>query len=199
MTATTDKLRFGYQAGLPGHTRAAWGARWIWPDDQVWDRQDAFGSEADKAALFEWLNRTVGVSPRVKAAAFAATGQLRPDESREVVLYRDDVGVVKANPNGSYGYLYVAAYLYAHAPKPSASDPPFEARPTCPSCGGTMRRDLDRDFWTCDLHGEARPVFVTDEDEAEDDGYEPGDPKSPGYVERMADWADDARKRAKGE
>jgi hypothetical protein len=34
------------------------------------------------------------------------------NRSKEVVtLYEDDRGIIRGNPNGSYGYLYVAAWL----------------------------------------------------------------------------------------
>jgi hypothetical protein len=105
-------LTFGYNAGLPEGVRAAWGARFIFPDDLLHDRTGIFGDEAERKALIEWLNG--GVLTAARDAARKAG--LRPDESREVVLYEDDKGKVVANPNASYGYLYVAGWLKADVP-----------------------------------------------------------------------------------
>jgi hypothetical protein len=92
--------------------RPAWGARLIWPNDLVHDRQDMTGSDAERARLRGWLNddgvlRAALAEARRQAKAY----ELRADENREVVLYEDRWGIVKANPQGSHGYLYVAAWL----------------------------------------------------------------------------------------
>jgi hypothetical protein len=111
-------LTFGYNAGLPDGVRAAWGARFIFPDDLLHDRTGIFGDEADRKALIEWLNS--GVLRDTRDAARNAG--LRPEEDREVVLYEDDKGKVVANPNGSYGYLYVAGWLKGHEPVADGED-----------------------------------------------------------------------------
>lgn len=105
----TDKqtLKFGYNAGLPDGVTSAWGARLIYPNDLLWDRQDAFGN--DKVALQEWLN-----SGPLKSALEDVRSKVGRDENRQVVLYEDERGRIVANPNGSYGYLYVCAYLFEH-------------------------------------------------------------------------------------
>jgi hypothetical protein len=36
---------------------------------------------------------------------------LRKNEMRTVTLYEDETGVIKGDPRGSHGYLYVCAYL----------------------------------------------------------------------------------------
>ena len=104
-------LDFGYNAGLPDGVKAAWGARFIFPNDLLHDRTGIFGDTDDKKALIEWLN-----SGALRKARDAAPAGLFPNETREVVLYDDDTGTVVANPNGSYGYLYVAAWLKAAVP-----------------------------------------------------------------------------------
>ena len=105
------KLAWGANVTLPEGVAAAWGARLIWPDDLVWDRQSSAGSDEGKAALETWLN-----SGRLKEALAVARQkardyELRPDESRLVTLWETDRGIVVANPQSSHGYLYVAAWL----------------------------------------------------------------------------------------
>lgn len=106
----SDGLRFGAYAGElgpPEDGRALWGARWIWPNDQVWDRQDCVGPDEDRKRLLDWLNSGAGKA----AASWQMSVFLAHDEDRQVVLYEDDEGIVIGNPQRSYGYLYVAAWL----------------------------------------------------------------------------------------
>lgn len=108
--------------GLRTHPadRPVWGARFIWPADLVHDRQDVDGNVD---ALIEWLNGGALEAARDVARSKAASYQLRPTEDREVTLYEDESGIVKANPQASHGYLYVAAWL-------KGDDEPW----TCPQC-----------------------------------------------------------------
>jgi hypothetical protein len=55
--------------------------------------------------------RRAPIGARRQADRMADCYELRPSEDREVTLYEDETGVVKANPQGSHGYLYVAAWL----------------------------------------------------------------------------------------
>ena len=116
-----DHLTFGYQAGVPAdHTGAVWGARLIFPDDLLYDRQsNAYVGSADEAEqrtqlneLHDWLNGLGSETKPLKLALAATrTSGLRSSEEREVVLYEDEHGTIVGNPNASYGYLYVAAWL----------------------------------------------------------------------------------------
>jgi len=101
------KLTYGLR-NLPADVTSAWGARLIWPNDLVHDRQDLKGE--DTKALIDWLN---GGALRVALdnAARLARSELAPSEDREVVLYEDERGVIKGNPQASHGYLYVAGWL----------------------------------------------------------------------------------------
>jgi hypothetical protein len=101
------KLAFGLRQ-IPDDVVTCWGARLIWPCDVVWDRQDIVGSEDDRRALTFWLNDGA-LSKALDAKRIE--GLFRPDSDRVDTLYEDDEGIVKANPQGSYGYLYVAAWL----------------------------------------------------------------------------------------
>lgn len=91
--------------------RPAWGARLIWPSDLVHDRQDLSGPRPDAEVLTAWLNDGPLREALREAKRLALAYELRPADNREVVLYEDDRGIVKANPQGSHGYLYVAAWL----------------------------------------------------------------------------------------
>lgn len=104
------KLGFGCVKALPDGVRNAWGARWIWPNDVVWDRQDLKGSDIEP--LKDWLNGGALNAARIEAAQ----NTLHQDEDRTVVLFEDDDGVIVGNPQSSYGYLYVAAWLKSDAP-----------------------------------------------------------------------------------
>jgi hypothetical protein len=103
-------LAFGLRA-IPEGVACAWGARLIWPDDMVYDRQDNIGDEGDRMMLHLWLGDGALKSALTEARRMADSYELRPSEDREVTLSEDETGVVKANPQCSHGYLYVAAWL----------------------------------------------------------------------------------------
>jgi hypothetical protein len=109
---TTDlKLAFGCVKALPEGTTTAWGARLIWPNDLVWDRQDMVGPEREELA--RWLND--GVLRSVLRMLGEGRFDLRRDEDRTLTLYEDETGRVVGNPQGSHGYLYAAAWLKGEA------------------------------------------------------------------------------------
>jgi hypothetical protein len=93
--------------------RPVWGARLIWPGDLVHDRQSTIGEDVELQAMIAWLN----AGPLREALRCARLrvdrdgNPLGPTEDREVTLYEDERGIVRANPQGSRGYLYVAAWL----------------------------------------------------------------------------------------
>lgn len=109
-------LSFGLRE-YPDNLNSVWGARWIYPDDQVWDRQDFAGIETeDGKKLKEWLD-TIGIR---KAMEKARRRLVSSNEDKTIVLYEDEVGIIKGNPQGSHGYMYVCGYLRTE------KDPPFE-------------------------------------------------------------------------
>lgn len=105
-------LSFGYNPGLNGAT-CAWGARLIITQDGyvdfVPDRQDMIGTPEEKKVLLEWLNGTVKKQPEEHLAELLRSYQLSTRESKEVILYEDERGIVLGNPNASAGYFYVVA------------------------------------------------------------------------------------------
>jgi hypothetical protein len=106
MSDLSLSLAFGLRA-IPSGVRTAWGARLIWPADLVHDRQDLKGPDADD--LRAWLN--AGPLGIALARMREDRAGLIPSESRTITLYEDETGVIKADPQGSHGYLYVAAWL----------------------------------------------------------------------------------------
>ncbi len=119
MSNTTEKitLPFGCNKALPENCRIAWGARMIFPDDLLPDRQGCAGGEPggpDRSMLLDWLGSGVGDEMRENAKALAGCYQMKPDSNETFLLYEDARGVVYGSPQGSYGYLYVCAYLHEH-------------------------------------------------------------------------------------
>jgi hypothetical protein len=109
-------LSFGLGHAVPEAVKSAWGARLIFPDDLLPDRQDlVVADDAEKAALLGWLNPgpVAGIA-KMKEAARKAKNEwkLQSSDRKDVILFKDDVGVIVGNPNASHGYLYVAAWLH---------------------------------------------------------------------------------------
>jgi len=104
-------LRFGLRGAAPPDASAVWGARWIYPDDAVWDRQDCVGAKREREALLAWLSERAGARPALRARRLHETGRLRSTGGEQVTLFEDERGIVAANPRRSAGYLYLAAWL----------------------------------------------------------------------------------------
>jgi hypothetical protein len=103
-------LSFGLNEEIPAYATVYWGARWIFPNDMVHDRQDFIGfGTADGRRLQQWLDGQKGAIG--KAMAAVAKSGLRSDENRVVTLFEDETGIVKGNPKRSHGYLYVCGFL----------------------------------------------------------------------------------------
>lgn len=106
-------LAFGTNRGVWADAAAVWGARWIWPNDVLWDRTDIVGSDDDREALVRWLNGGALQLARERAAQLAREHELASSDTKQVTLHEDGEGIVIANPQGSFGYLYVSAWLKA--------------------------------------------------------------------------------------
>jgi hypothetical protein len=100
------RLAFGCTKALPDGTTTAWGARLIYPNDLVHDRQDLKGPDADD--LKAWLN---GGPLRSALDAARSHRDLDPTKDVTVTLFEDEDGIIVGNPQASHGYLYVAAWL----------------------------------------------------------------------------------------
>ena len=96
----------------PADLTTVWGARWIFPDDMVADRQDFINSSSpDGQKLMKWLNGGAIGAAIEKARLSAKSGMITEKSSITVILHEDETGIIKGNPNGSFGYLYVCGYL----------------------------------------------------------------------------------------
>lgn len=122
MPGTTDTLKFGLRDVVPPDARAAWGARLIYPDDVLADRTDCIGAAHDRQELLDYLRLHVGERPWERAREMDERRELRSTSSETVTLFEDERCIVRANPNGSGGYLYAAAWLKSE-PAASAAEP----------------------------------------------------------------------------
>lgn len=103
-------LSFGLGHAVPEAVTSAWGARLIFPDDLVFNRQSAEGPQT--GPLIAWLNDGP-LRAALQAARKASDGRrLSPAGSDKVILYQDADGVIVGCPNASHGYLYVAGWLH---------------------------------------------------------------------------------------
>lgn len=110
-TESELRLAFGYNKGIPADAQAVWGARLIWPDDLVWDRQDLVTKdEASKEVLIDWLNK-IGISKMRENLRMPYTLGLHPIQDIEAVIYEDEIGKIIGNSNASAGYIYVVGWL----------------------------------------------------------------------------------------
>lgn len=112
---TKLSLAFGLRE-RPDDLRAVWGARLIWPNDLVHDRQDlAARDDEAKEELIHWLNNGAIKNMRDVLLKDAAALWLFDPKSEHVeVIYSDEKGIIKGSPQGSGGYIYVAGWLHKH-------------------------------------------------------------------------------------
>ena len=105
-------LQFGLAHEVPADRAVAYGARWIFPDQPLWDRQSFAGLDTPEGQrLQKWLNGGALKKASAAAARMSKHSVISPDSGETVALYEDDRAKIVANPQRSYGYLYVAAYL----------------------------------------------------------------------------------------
>jgi hypothetical protein len=115
--STTDKLSIAFgRRTFPDTVQAVWGARLIWPNDLLHDRQDldAHNDEA-KQALIAWLNGTDlgngAISKMRHALESPYSLGLTPSGDEEAVIYEDEIGKIVGSAQSSSGYIYVAGWL----------------------------------------------------------------------------------------
>jgi hypothetical protein len=126
MTEDT-KLEIGYgRRTFPDDVRAVWGARLIWPDDLVYNRQDLAAHNDDaKQALVTWLNgaddtgRNGAIAKmiaKLRDANWRADNNVWPDMKfeTEVIIYEDDEGKIVGSAQASHGNMYVCGWLKEH-------------------------------------------------------------------------------------
>lgn len=119
-------LAWGCKRGLPEGVTAAYGERKIAPFDR--GRADWQGSEAQLGALEQWLNRGRADGEGADAQTPVRQARTKAVEMRlglgdgpygarcedVVTLFEDEAGKIVASPQGSHGYVYIAAWLFDH-------------------------------------------------------------------------------------
>lgn len=115
--STTDKLKIAFgRRTFPDTVPAVWGARLIWPNDFLSDRQDlAAHNDEAKQALIAWLDGealgTGAISRMRHALESPYSLGLTPTGDEEAVIYEDEIGIIVGSAQGSHGYVYVAGWL----------------------------------------------------------------------------------------
>jgi hypothetical protein len=111
-------LTYGCNRALPEGVARAWGARWIAPNDQVYDRCSWTPRDDDatnRSDLVVWLNGGA-LRAAQESAAHMRLGVADPNDDQLHVLFEDEQGMVVGSPQGSHGYVYVAAWLKKDVP-----------------------------------------------------------------------------------
>lgn len=117
-----EKLAIAYgRRTFPDSVVAVWGARLIWPDDLVHDRQDiAARDDDDKLELIRWLNGPGSGDGALRKALDKLRGDgpeslgLSYKGDQEAVIYEDTLGRIIGSAQGSHGYLYVCGWMFKH-------------------------------------------------------------------------------------
>lgn len=104
------QLSFGLSDAIPETVTTAWGARAIFPNDLVFDRQDMQGD--DRQPLTHWLNSGALKKALETAGTLRSRYKISSDGAQRVILHSDKTGVIVASPRSSCGYLYIAAWLH---------------------------------------------------------------------------------------
>lgn len=121
MTENTKlNIAFGRQT-FPEDVRAVWGARLIWPNDLVANRQDLDARDDEaKAELVAWLDGNPAGTGAIKGMRANLTAPYSLGLSsdmpfeEEAVIFEDDKGKIVGSAQGSYGHLYVCGWLKEH-------------------------------------------------------------------------------------
>lgn len=108
-------LGWGYDPGLPDEPfTAAWGCRAIIHQggsvDVLPDRQSSRGDDKAIDALIDKLNGGLNAKWKATVVDMLRGYEMSTGLAKEFTLLDEDGVVVKANTNGSGGYLYVCAY-----------------------------------------------------------------------------------------
>lgn len=117
MSDTTDRLTLMFgRNSFPDDVKAVWGARLIWPNDLLFDRQDLQSrSSDDKEKLIDWLNGPNNGDGAIKymkeVLTVPASVGLSYSGDQEAVIYEDEKGIIVGSAQSSHGYVYVCGYL----------------------------------------------------------------------------------------
>jgi len=111
-------ITWGLKNSWPEGTTAVWGARAIQAEreylpymDFLYDRQSTDGEKEPVGKLLSLLNGGALAQAQEVYSDLVAIGEIDRAEANQVTLYEDDEVKFVANTRGSYGYVYVAAWL----------------------------------------------------------------------------------------
>jgi len=79
--------------------------------DFLRDRQSTAGEKEPVDKLLSLLNGGIIAQAQAVYSELVAIGEIDRAEANQVTLYEDDEAKFVANTRGSYGYVYVAAWL----------------------------------------------------------------------------------------
>lgn len=145
MKTNKKDLVFGLIHEIPEDSPAAWGARTIQQDtwmDIVHDRQDLFAIDKGHMTALKTLLNEGNVlqlcqhNYRLAREKF----ELQSDKEGTVILYEDKAICIKADTNGSFGYVYVCAYL---KPSDDNTDSEWSGKHNVPSVGDTINISMN--------------------------------------------------------
>jgi hypothetical protein len=81
-----------------------------WSVSLLHNRQGTHGEESARKAFAAMLNSGPLAAAISKAETMLHAGDISPRKEKLVTLYQDVTVTIKANTNGSHGYLYMIAY-----------------------------------------------------------------------------------------
>lgn len=96
---------------------AAWGARLLWDEvvsgqlGIVGDRVDSHGPAAHRTDLIDVMNQWAGDKMKERISELVDTGEWTASSRQQEKLVDQDRVVIFGDPQGSWGYLYVTAFL----------------------------------------------------------------------------------------
>lgn len=113
MSVAVTDLMFGLKFGtlVPEQAPAYWGARAIYRDSRIDflpDRQDMIGDDEDRRQLRQAL---IDAKAHDEITRFFRHTYVSPSEAAHRMIFENERVAVAASPNGSYGYLYLTAWL----------------------------------------------------------------------------------------
>lgn len=105
-----DRLAWGLHDIPQGDYLAAWGARAIFEDGEIFflpDRQDSLGDMGHREIICDWLNDKALKELHKKFKADHWNGS-----TEDVFEYKNNFCTMYASPRGSHGYMYLTVVLH---------------------------------------------------------------------------------------
>lgn len=113
----TRQLTLSFGRRTYPEVRAVWGARLIWPNDFLSDRQDLDAHDDEsKEELIHWLDNGAIREMRLALNEPYGLGFRAPGVNfdTDILIFEDEQGKIIGSEQGSSGYVYVCAWLHNH-------------------------------------------------------------------------------------